>query len=421
MSNINNYPIYPIVHLPHISQSLLMIKNKDKNEIPMHYNINNKFPLNILPFNGLFFPNLIYYMNFSSIISGSQIQDTFFLNKKRNNTSFENKNNKIKSNMKIEEIIQIKDFPKEIEDDKTINKIDFKILPIKENIATNFKEKEEKKVFKENNENFIFGKVEKIEEQENKKEIKEGIKRKKTKRKKYEELLHDTFLEHIGEKKIVPKIKNYLQSIIIPKTLINKTRKKAQKQIDRLTQISLNKNKKLRIKRICYPKKIKLNLKVKDNTNLLDKLEINKSKENTEISLKLTKVLFHGENYINTKSSIDFMKYNFNFIIEEQYSSKRIITDYEKQHINLIDINENFYNNYNNQNLDNIEEKWSRKKFSGDNQDLEKVINLIRNIYKERKNDINEENCLNVLKNNNYSIDNLLNKKNIRDNYNKMV
>ena len=70
LSNINNYPIYPIVHLPHISQSLLMIKNKDKNEILMHYNINNKFPLNILPFNGSFFPNLINNMNFISIIIG---------------------------------------------------------------------------------------------------------------------------------------------------------------------------------------------------------------------------------------------------------------------------------------------------------------------------------------------------------------
>ena len=109
------------------------------------------------------------------------------------------------------------------------------------------------------------------------------------------------------------------------------------------------------------------------------------------------------------------MKYNFDFSIEEQYKTKKLITDYEHQHIDLLKINENFYDNcnYSNQNLDNIETKWSRKKFNGDNKELKKAINMIRDTFQGRKIDTNEEKCLNILKNNDYNIDEFLNSRKI--------
>jgi hypothetical protein len=135
-------------------------------------------------------------------------------------------------------------------------------------------------------------------------------------------------------------------------------------------------------------------------------LQKDKPKENEESNPKFTKVIFHGTDYENTKSMIDFMKYNFNFNIDEQYKSRKLITDYEQQHIDMLKIKQNVYDNYNsnNENLEKIEQKWSRKKFVGDNKELKKAINIIRDSFPGRKTDINEEKCLNILKNNDYNI-----------------
>ena len=130
-----------------------------------------------------------------------------------------------------------------------------------------------------------------------------------------------------------------------------------------------------------------------------------------EINPKLTKVIFHGENYKDTKTTIDFMKYNFDFSIEEQYKTKKLITDYDQQHVDLIKINEKYYDNYNSndQNLDKIELKWSRTQFDGDNKELKKAISLIRDTFPGRKTDVNEEKCLNLLRKNGYNIESFLN------------
>ena len=132
--------------------------------------------------------------------------------------------------------------------------------------------------------------------------------------------------------------------------------------------------------------------------------------DSNEINPKLTKVIFHGENYEKTKSTIDFMKYNFDFRLEEQYKTKKLITDYDQQHIDLTRINQKLYENYNSnsQNLNEIEQKWSRKKFVGDNKDLKKVISIIKDSFPGRKLDVNEEKCLNILKNNDYNIEEFL-------------
>ena len=121
----------------------------------------------------------------------------------------------------------------------------------------------------------------------------------------------------------------------------------------------------------------------------------------------------HGDNKKKTTSPTDFMKYNFDFQIEEQYKTKKLITDYDEQHIDMMKMKDNFYDNYNynEQHLDEIEQKWSRKKFDGSNKELKKVINIIRDSFPGRKVDTNEEKCLNILKNNGYNIKDFLNSK----------
>ena len=242
-------------------------------------------------------------------------------------------------------------------------------------------------------------------------------------------MLQDTFLEHIGEpkkkisiyKKEEPKTnrktntnksdiktKNKPKSTVLPEKLSESNDKLTQ------TQNIKDKNKKLKIKPLRTQKnKPEHKITLKNNKDILADLEKNKTKEKSESNPKLTKVIFHGENYEKTKSTIDFMKYNFDFSIEEQYKTKKLITDYDQQHINLIKINENFYDNYNSNshNLENTKQKWSRKKFGGDNKELKKAINLIRDSFQGRKIDSNEEKCLNILKNNDYNIDEFLKSK----------
>ena len=111
---------------------------------------------------------------------------------------------------------------------------------------------------------------------------------------------------------------------------------------------------------------------------------------------------------------IDFMRYNFDFSIEEQYKTKKLITDYDQQHADFTKIKNNIYENYNYNDLklENIEQKWSRKKFNGDNKELKKTINMINDTFSGRKSYTNEEKCLTILKDNDYNID-FLNSSNL--------
>ena len=130
--------------------------------------------------------------------------------------------------------------------------------------------------------------------------------------------------------------------------------------------------------------------------------------KNNQYNTKYTKVIFHGQNYQETKNVNEFMKYNFDFITDEQYKTKKLITDYSQQHIDVktLNGNTNIYDNYNysEQHLDEIKNKWSRAKFLGDNKELKKAINIIRDSFNERKIYTNEEKYLDILKKNNYSL-----------------
>lgn len=48
-----------------------------------------------------------------------------------------------------------------------------------------------------------------------------------------------------------------------------------------------------------------------------------------------TRVINHGNDYVKTSSEEDFMKYNFNFVLEEQYKTERLIINKENQHADL--------------------------------------------------------------------------------------
>ena len=203
-------------------------------------------------------------------------------------------------------------------------------------------------------------------------------------------------------------MKSISKSKLITKSL---SEKKVDKPIK--NKVNKDKNKKIKIKNIRHQKKINHKTTLKNNADLLGDLPKNKTNEKKEINPKLTKVIFHGDNYEDTKTTVDFMKYNFDFSIEEQYKTKKLITDYDQQHVDLLKINEKYYDNYNTneQNLDKIELKWSRKHFDGDNKELKKAINLIRDTFPGRKTDVNEEKCLNLLKNSGYNIESFLNDK----------
>ena len=152
---------------------------------------------------------------------------------------------------------------------------------------------------------------------------------------------------------------------------------------------------------------------MKNNKDILADLEENKINEDNS---KYTKIIFHGDDYKKTKNINEFMKYNFDFVVDEQYETKKLITDYDHQHVdeNIINGNTNIYDNYNytEQHLDEINNVWSREKFIGDNNELKKAINVIRDSFNERKIYTNEEKYLDIIKSNNYNIKQFINNKN---------
>ena len=420
---VPNYNFYQIVTFPCLQNNLQYLNNpnNNKNETPMYYNnsYNNIInPLNTLEFNSQFPSEINTQIKVGE--SNPPPQDNIFLNKKRNSTVlYEKENEKINVKVKTEEqLIQIKEVPKinnktDIKNNETTKKTS-EITCIKE-----VNDEENKEINNQGNEkeNLIITSLNCEKDKEEKKvEKKKGKKKKRN----YAELLQDTLLEHIGEPKKKAILSESAQSTIITKENINKNDMKSKSKSCKINNTSIipididekqkdeqeNKEKNNKIKNKRHQKKKQHKKTIKNNNDLLADLQKDKPKENEESNPKFTKVIFHGTDYENTKSMIDFMKYNFNFNIDEQYKSRKLITDYEQQHIDMLKIKQNVYDNYNsnNENLEKIEQKWSRKKFVGDNKELKKAINIIRDSFPGRKTDINEEKCLNILKNNDYNI-----------------
>ena len=426
--NIQNIPYsyYPIGLTPTFPQSQYIdIFNNTQNTLPLYYalGLNNLLQLSLLnynqtlPQNPQIIPNIPNTYNYPNMY-----QNNFLLNKKTTNPEhkiIENDNsNKIK---KIS--VSNTNFNEEENNENSLEKPEDKeTFAIKSdlNVETNseiksFGEDLDKNMIKEENnnkENFEKNKdknelsfsIAKEKINENKKE---EIKEKKIKKKRtnYKELLYDPILEHIGrEDKPNPNKNNEFEEM----SSISENSKKNEKneKNKKVSSTNTNKNKqKSRTKTGKHSRKKQHKITLKNNKDILADLEENK---NNQYNTKYTKVIFHGQNYQETKNVNEFMKYNFDFITDEQYKTKKLITDYSQQHIDVktLNGNTNIYDNYNysEQHLDEIKNKWSRAKFLGDNKELKKAINIIRDSFNERKIYTNEEKYLDILKKNNYSL-----------------
>ena len=426
--NIQNIPYsyYPIGLTPTFPQSQYIdIFNNTQNTLPLYYalGLNNLLQLSLLnynqtlPQNPQIIPNIPNRYNYPNMY-----QNNFLLNKKTTNPEhkiIENDNsNKIK---KIS--VNNTNFNEEENNENSLEKPEDKeTFAIKSdlNVETNseiksFGEDLDKNMIKEENnnkENFEKNKdknelsfsIAKEKINENKKE---EIKEKKIKKKRtnYKELLYDPILEHIGrEDKPNTNKNNEFEEM----SSISENSKKNEKneKNKKVSSTNTNKNKqKSRTKTGKHSRKKQHKITLKNNKDILADLEENK---NNQYNTKYTKVIFHGQNYQETKNVNEFMKYNFDFITDEQYKTKKLITDYSQQHIDVktLNGNTNIYDNYNysEQHLDEIKNKWSRAKFLGDNKELKKAINIIRDSFNERKIYTNEEKYLDILKKNNYSL-----------------
>lgn len=220
-------------------------------------------------------------------------------------------------------------------------------------------------------------------ETEPKEEKKNKVTRKRNKYK-YKELLQDILLEHLDKEKKDISIVIDNSSFEPPKSSSkNKRSQKKNKKILNFKKSNSTKNKNDRNTQI-------KSQRCKSNSK-------NKKKEKTHtVKFQATEVIFHGDKYVKTKSAIDFMKYNYNFI-EEIKQPK--IGDAKKQAAD-IDLPRIIYkNNYENNkyNLSDIKPIWLRSKFKGNNTDLENKIKLIKEENKDGRNIINEEKCLEKL------------------------
>ena len=434
LSNLNYYNNCLLPFMQNNSQILSMNMNNINNDFSAYYNYNTMPSL----YQNLWLTaHINNQINLGSIASNpiinSTIQNSIFLNKKRSNTAlYDNENKKISMNMKTEEkMIQIKTIPKTLDTNVNLSKTDINLLSNGGNIINDdiSGDKNEIQIKEKKSETETSVGTDGIVNGKDKEEKVEEMKKKKKKRRNCTELLQDSFLEHLGEKKSKPVEKEIPESKEKPKTSESQARPNVknisksklntksitEKKVDKpiKNKDDKDKNKKIKIKSIRHQKKINHKTTLKNNADILSDLPKNKANEKKEINPKLTKVIFHGDNYEDTKTTVDFMKYNFDFSIEEQYKTKKLITDYDQQHVDLLKINEKFYDNYNTneQNLDKIELKWSRKQFDGDNKELKKAISLIKNTFHGRKTDGNEEKCLNLLRKSGYNIESFLNDK----------
>ena len=424
--NIQNIPYsyYPIGLTPTFPQSQYIdIFNNTQNALPLYYalGLNNLLQLSLLnynqtslPQNPQIIPNIPNRYN-----NPNMYQNNFLLNKKTTNPEhkiIENDNsNKIKK-ISVSNTNSNKEENNENSLEKPEDKETFAIKSDL-NVETNseiksFGEDLDKNMIKEENNN-----AENFEKNKDKNELsfsiakekinenkKEEIKEKKIKKKRtnYKELLYDPILEHIGrEEKSNPNKNNEFEEM----SSISENSKKNEKN-KKVSSTNTNKNKqKSRTKTGKHSRKKQHKITLKNNKDILADLEENK---NNQYNTKYTKVIFHGQNYQETKNVNEFMKYNFDFITDEQYKTKKLITDYSQQHIDVktLNGNTNIYDNYNysEQHLDEIKNKWSRAKFLGDNKELKKAINIIRDSFNERKIYTNEEKYLDILKKNNYSL-----------------
>ena len=278
ISNLNYYNNCLLPFMQNNSQILSMNMNNINNDFSAYYNYN------IMPslFQNLWLTaHINNQLNFGAIASNPAInsttQNSIFLNKKRSNTAlYDNENKKINMNMKTEEkMIQIKTIPKSLDSNANLSKADINLLSNEGNFKydTNSGDKNEILIKEKKSETVTSVGEDGIVNGKDKEEKVEEIKKKKKKRRNCTELLQDTFLEHLGEKKSKPIEKEVPESKEKPKTsesqarpnLKNISKKKlsiksvTEKKVDKSikNKADKDKNKKIKIKSIRHQKKNK--------------------------------------------------------------------------------------------------------------------------------------------------------------------
>ena len=240
MPFMNYYQNYPQIYYQNNSNMLLMNKNNDKKDMSLSDNYNNISIFNLSEHNRFLSPfTWNNQLSLGSIASNQAFnlspQNAFFLNKKRNNLLYEKEKEKNVKNIKAEEgVEQIKEI-KEVTNNK---------MKREATISSN-----EKKDIYDNNSEPKEKTLEKLEKNIGYEKPREEKRKKRKKRNKYEELLQDTLLEHIGEPKITNSI-NHLQIIKSNQQPISnkKNKKISQPKIKSITDESI-KNKYNKVKK----------------------------------------------------------------------------------------------------------------------------------------------------------------------------
>ena len=419
-----------------------------QNFYPLYYNIayNNLLQLRLLNANNNILgqnQNLLPYINniysFQNTQNIQNNQSNTFLNKKTfnadhfeviNDNKIENKdiesNNINEEEKVIKNTLLINDEMKNDENKLEIKNIEKKDdknnIEEKNEICTRKKEdindisitknKEKNEIstikMKENNE--ISTTKNEVKNDETEIKNKRETKKKKKRRTNYKDLLYDPLLEQLDkEEKQDSKKDIELEEEEISTSNTHNKKKEKNKKSSNANSTKTKKKQKSRNKNGKNSRKKQHKKTLKNNKDILADLEENK---NNEDNMNYPRIIFHGKDYKKTKNINEFMKYNFNYVVDE---IKKSNFDYAQHYVDLKALNDNtnIYDNYNytEQHLNDIINLWSREKFIGDNNELKKAINVIRDSYNERKIYTNEEKYLDIIRSNNYSINEFTNKR----------
>lgn len=142
--------------------------------------------------------------------------------------------------------------------------------------------------------------------------------------------------------------------------------------------------------------KIKIKRKLKIKKKNLKKKEKEKIKS---VSFYKSKCLYHGDDYKETLSTKDFMKYNFDFETPKILKKYENIKKNKFIEIPIID----FIKKKNFDDLADLKPKWLKSRYLGSCNELKKQINDIEKFIKSgNRNEVTEEDCLEFLASNDY-------------------
>lgn len=126
-----------------------------------------------------------------------------------------------------------------------------------------------------------------------------------------------------------------------------------------------------------------------------------KQEEDSEVQ-----IVFHGEDYKETKSMEEFMKYNFNFIKEEQYEDDRVITSAEVQHVDKKKMTLDFLKAHREKEYYNFNKVWDPKMLEGEGGEaLKEGLKQLEKSWPRNCIKYNDEIGLDIIKKNNYHLE----------------